>query len=129
MEAKYAPPNDPVFQLVPPDFEAYVTSCFKALGEPEVNFETFWDVYCRLRDLVENSIPDDVAETLRENVVDDDESTPEPEGFSQMKEPVVGDTGVERGRNDNEDKVVEDEDSEEVLRVDFTDDEDDDELY
>ena len=51
-EAKWAPADDPIFQLAPPDFEPYVTQCFEDLGNPEVTFNTFWDVYCGLWDLV-----------------------------------------------------------------------------
>lgn len=47
-EEKWAPIDDPVFQLVPLSFKPYVTQCFENMGKPEVNFETFWDVYCRL---------------------------------------------------------------------------------
>ena len=76
-EEEWAPPNDPVFQLIPPDFESHVTRCYEALGEPVVNFDTFWDVYCGLWDLVETAVPDVVAGSLSQSAMEDD-CTPEP---------------------------------------------------
>jgi hypothetical protein len=49
MEALYAPPDHPVFELVPAAFHDHVSEAYSAIGEPKINMETFWEVYLRLR--------------------------------------------------------------------------------
>lgn len=49
MEALYAPPDHPVFKLVPPAFHDDVSEAYSAIGQPFVNIKTFWEVYLRLR--------------------------------------------------------------------------------
>ena len=49
MEALYAPPNHPVFELVPPAFHEHISNLYAAIGQPEVTVETFWDIF---RDLL-----------------------------------------------------------------------------
>ena len=49
MEALYAPPDHPVFELVPAAFHDHVSEAYSAIGEPNVNMETFWEVYLHLR--------------------------------------------------------------------------------
>lgn len=120
-EAKWAPPEDPVFQLVPPDFESRITQCFEDLKKPVVNFDTFWDVYCDLRDLVETVVPDDLMVTLTESIRDDDDGVPESFTFAHMNEPDLG--GVEADVDGDED--IEDG----ALYVDFTIEEGRDQLF
>jgi hypothetical protein len=117
-EAKWAPPEDPVFQLVPPTFENYVTQCFEDLGKPEVTFETFWDVYCELWDLVEVAVPEDVTMTLGESIRSD-VGMKEPFELVDLEEPQLG-------------HVVESEDDggeDEVPCVDFTNEKGRDQLF
>ena len=121
-EAKWAPVDDPVFQLVPLDFEPYVTQCFEDLGKPEVNFKTFWDVYRELRDLVEVTVPGDITVALSER--DNGDSPLEPFALEHLKEPDLRVSGD--GDDEDED---EDEGEGEVLRVVFTNEEDMDELF
>jgi hypothetical protein len=71
-EPVWAPPDDPGFQLVPPDFKIYVTQCF----EPPVTFGAFWDVYRQLQDLVGTTVPGDVAMTLNVTIRDNDSGVP-----------------------------------------------------
>ena len=118
-EAKWAPADDPVFQLVPLDFEPYVAQCFEDLGKPEVNFKTFWDMYSRLWDLVEITIPGDVTVTLSESIRDNGNGLLEPFALAHLKEPDLGIDGGEDNGNDEG----------EVPCVDFTDEEDEDELF
>lgn len=47
-ETQWAPPDHPVFQLVPPDFETFVTLVYETHGRPVVQMETFWDIYTRI---------------------------------------------------------------------------------
>jgi hypothetical protein len=49
VEQLYAPPDDDVFQLVPPVFEEHVTQVYIDVGKPSVTDETFWDVYSRMQ--------------------------------------------------------------------------------
>jgi hypothetical protein len=117
-EAKWAPPDDPVFQLVPPDFEVYVTQCFEDLGKPQVTFGTFWDVYCQLRDLVDTAVPGDVVVTLGTTIRDDDDGVPVPFALDKLQEQNLEDEG---GEDEGE--------GDEPLRVDFTHEEGRDELF
>lgn len=88
-EEKWSPPDDPVFQLVPPDFESHVTRCFEDLGKPDVTFDTFWDVYRLLRDLVETAVPDGVALALGESIRDDTDGVPESFELAHLDEPDI----------------------------------------
>lgn len=117
-EEKWAPPNDPVFQLVPLDFESYVVRCFEELGELTVELESFWDVYRQLRDLVELAVPDVVAATLGESIADDDDSAPEPIEFA-----------LDDAEFDDDEDGEDDDDEGEMFCVDFTNEEDEDQLY
>ena len=45
MEALYAPPDHPVFKLVPPLFHEQVSQLYIAIGQPEVTINSFWDIY------------------------------------------------------------------------------------
>lgn len=44
-EAEFAPPDDPVFQLVPPLFDTLAHSLYAAIGSPAVSSLSLWDVY------------------------------------------------------------------------------------
>lgn len=117
-EAKWAPPDDPVFQLVPSDVEPYMTRCFKDLGKPKVTYDTFWNVYRELRDLVEITVPGDIITTLSGSTRSDADRVLEPPEFTHLKEPELG--GIE---------VEEDDDGNLVPCVDFTDEEGRDQLF
>ncbi|CAK5275421.1 unnamed protein product [Mycena citricolor] len=45
---QYASPDHDIFNLVPPDFEAYIGEFYTDLGSPSVNRNTCWDVYWQL---------------------------------------------------------------------------------
>ncbi|KAF8073679.1 hypothetical protein FPV67DRAFT_1410551 [Lyophyllum atratum] len=49
VEKIYAPPDHPVFQLTPPEFDFHANQFYSALGRPPVTFDTFWDVYDALK--------------------------------------------------------------------------------
>ena len=57
-EAKHhwAPPTDPIFDLVPPDSEQHISSSYAQIGSPTVGFHSFWEVYNALRDVVDSEI-------------------------------------------------------------------------
>lgn len=45
MEAKYAPSEHAVFELVPKAFEDRAELFYSNIGQPAVSFATFWDIY------------------------------------------------------------------------------------
>lgn len=45
---EFAPPDDPVFLLVPPEFELYAQALYESIGSPVVNSENVWDIYRQL---------------------------------------------------------------------------------
>ncbi|KAF8522943.1 hypothetical protein BU17DRAFT_86522 [Hysterangium stoloniferum] len=45
MEARYAPPDHPVFELVPQIFHEHLSNLSSAIGQPEVSIETFWNIF------------------------------------------------------------------------------------
>lgn len=71
MEKLYAPPDHPVFVLVPPTFHEHAMEIYQSIGEPEVTVGTFWDIYCdileRLREPVDDQLTD-VLSTFQVNV-------------------------------------------------------------
>ncbi|KAJ8090301.1 hypothetical protein PM082_018897 [Marasmius tenuissimus] len=44
----YAPPNDPVFELVPPVFDIVIKAAHSRIGSPAPTYDTFWGVYMAL---------------------------------------------------------------------------------
>lgn len=48
MRDQWAPAEDPVFQLTPPEFDDVARHEYAALGSPVVNLTSFWDVYLDL---------------------------------------------------------------------------------
>ena len=49
MEASYAPPDHPVFKLVPPAFHEHVSNAYSEIGQSKVNVDTFWEIYLSLQ--------------------------------------------------------------------------------
>ena len=50
MAAIYAPPDHPVFQLVPPLFDDLANQHYADIGQPTITSDNFWDIY---RDVLE----------------------------------------------------------------------------
>lgn len=48
MEQEWAPPDDPVFRLVPLTFGEQAAALWVTIGEPEISSLNFWDVYLDL---------------------------------------------------------------------------------
>jgi len=42
-----------VFDLVPPGCNKHISSIYSQLGRPQIDFDSFWDVYNQLRDAVD----------------------------------------------------------------------------
>ncbi|KAI0666123.1 hypothetical protein C8Q78DRAFT_1072612 [Trametes maxima] len=43
-----APPDDPVFQLVPPAFEQLASEIYTSMGKPSISHESIWTVYVEM---------------------------------------------------------------------------------
>jgi hypothetical protein len=54
MEQLFAPPDHPVFQLVPPAFEEVAQAAYMQMGQPPVSDKTFWGVYMQLLNSLRN---------------------------------------------------------------------------
>ena len=70
----FAPPNDPVFELVPPEFGQYADILYQSMGSPIINSENIWNIYRELIYRFEHL--DDAVNFLEEcqvylNVLDD----------------------------------------------------------
>jgi hypothetical protein len=48
MEQKWAPPSDPVFELVPSQFGQEAAAHYDTFRSPPVNSDSFWTVYSQL---------------------------------------------------------------------------------
>jgi hypothetical protein len=55
IEHIYAPPDHPVFQLVPPPLGDWLNILYEELGQPVVTSDTFWDIYLQLLGRFNNS--------------------------------------------------------------------------
>lgn len=64
VEELYAPPDHPVFTLVPPFFHERVTELYVSIGEPEVTVGTFWDIYRNLLGMLREPMDEQMTEVL-----------------------------------------------------------------
>jgi hypothetical protein len=48
LENMYAPPDHPVFELVPPAFESQAKIFYASMGDPIITRDNFWATYQRL---------------------------------------------------------------------------------
>lgn len=46
----YIPPDDPVFELVPPEFGEIMDHIYNQIGQPTLTYENIWRVYCDILD-------------------------------------------------------------------------------
>jgi hypothetical protein len=45
-----------VFELVPPSCNTHISSIYAQLGQPQIDFHSFWDIYNQLRDAVDTEL-------------------------------------------------------------------------
>lgn len=76
MEQRWAPADEPVFELAPPVFTGKIQDIYESLGRPEATSSSFWDVYSALLDRIVQ--------------VDEDLTIGHDEGFSALMELVPG---------------------------------------
>lgn len=55
----WAPPDDPVFRLVPPSFQEHIDAVYASIGYPEISAATFWETYGQLLEAL-RIIPDQI---------------------------------------------------------------------
>ncbi|KAH9924596.1 hypothetical protein B0H21DRAFT_781416 [Amylocystis lapponica] len=60
MELAWAPPDHPVFELVPRDFEVLIKQLYTQVGEPVISRETFWEIYIELLTCLRSMPMDDL---------------------------------------------------------------------
>ena len=58
MEQEFAPPDDPVFNLVPPVFAVHAHAIWTDMGSLEPQFSNAWDIYLRIRDALRSMVWD-----------------------------------------------------------------------
>ena len=86
MQAKWAPPDHAVFQLVPPQFAAVMERLYGVLGSPVVDDKTFWNVFqamhaAMVQEVVVDFLQDDLQ--TRERV--EEEEMEELGGLQEMR--------------------------------------------
>lgn len=59
MEQKYAPPDHPVFELVPPTFGIQAQHYYSALKLDAVSSKTFWNIYSALLHAFKSGMDED----------------------------------------------------------------------
>jgi hypothetical protein len=64
VEQRYAPPDHPVFQLVPPTFEERVIVRYNALDRPAVTINSFWNIYHQLLAAFRTQEPDPELDSI-----------------------------------------------------------------
>ena len=64
MEQLYAPPDHPVFTLVPPTFHGRAMELYQSIGEPEVTVGSFWDIYRKILGRLREPVDDQLTEEL-----------------------------------------------------------------
>lgn len=128
LEQIYAPPDHPVFQLVPTTFRKIATKLYGEIGSPIVDFKSFWPVYEQLlQKFIENGCTRDeelqnelnsVIEDSRR--ISDDDKLPLIPGLKELRngDNVVGCQPVDGDRSTTMEFV-------EPEAADFTDYEDD----
>lgn len=96
MEQEWAPPNDPVFRLVPATFEQQAAMLYRTLGQPVVSSATFWTVYQELLSAF-HTLPANpqLAEALLSADEGADEEVPVLTGLHELRhgDNVVGEHG------------------------------------
>ncbi|KAI9058419.1 hypothetical protein FKP32DRAFT_1582018 [Trametes sanguinea] len=77
MEARWAPPDHAVFQLVPPDFHALASTLYERIGKPLVTSGTAWTVYSAMMEALRNldELPDLTQALATRDAAEEEELT------------------------------------------------------
>lgn len=58
MEALWAPPDNPVFELTSKSFNTCVQRFYSDIGCPTIHYNSIWDVFSELKDRIEDQLED-----------------------------------------------------------------------
>lgn len=112
--------DDPIFELVPHPFQEIVDRCYSDMGHPAVEFESFWEIYCDLRDRVEATIPHSIVTSLNQSIFSEPgEDEDVPFTLAHLRAPKL----------DMRNAVDTDGEDEDLPSVSFTIDDNQDQLY
>ena len=64
VEAQFAPPSDPVFQMVPPLFDQRAHEHYMKIGQPTIASKTLWMVYRQLLQQFQVEDDEELTESL-----------------------------------------------------------------
>ena len=124
-EEKWAPADDPVFELMPPPFQDIVDRCYDDLGYSIVTVKSFWTVYCTLHDKVDAILPLTVITSFNQSILSEPgEGENPPFSLADLEAPRLNMKNVI-----DADEIYVDEDEEGLFSASFTVDNDQDQLY
>jgi hypothetical protein len=63
----YAPPDNPIFQLVPPLFDELVDNHYADIGQPVVTSDTFWEIFLTLLECLRHSADEELTGVLTDS--------------------------------------------------------------
>ncbi|KAJ7576955.1 hypothetical protein C8J56DRAFT_1114407 [Mycena floridula] len=90
---KWACPEHPVFELTPASFHECAQAAYESLGSPPVARETFWTVYCQLKQALEaQQLPSELHSQWQSNYNDGFEAIVglmEGQKDFQMEDPII----------------------------------------
>ncbi len=94
-----------MFELIPASCNDHISSIYAQLGHPQINFDSFWDVYNQLREAVDEEL------LFRSSTgVFDDTSSDDPDDaqlpFSHLRPCRFGEGGNPAGRIVDEGEVI-----------------------
>jgi len=96
----YAPQDHPVFELVPRPFHDRVADLYAGIGRPDIQTETFWDIYLNLL----NRLRDGSDVALTDILTSHQQSLSEPDNIMPLlpdMEPFRLGQPLDAGRNIN----------------------------
>ena len=100
VRARYAPPDDPVFELVPPAFAALANQTYQSQGARAISRDSIWWIYAHMlvaiRDVYRTAVTPALEAAARSTLVDDGANAspaiPLTPGLAELRngDPVVG---------------------------------------
>ncbi|KAH8980140.1 hypothetical protein EDB92DRAFT_1820653 [Lactarius akahatsu] len=69
IEKKYAPPDDPIFDLVPHAFAIHANAVWTAMGSPQPQFDNVWEIYLNICDALRGIARDGVLQHVLSSVI------------------------------------------------------------
>lgn len=88
-----------MFDLIPADCEEHISSAYAALGSPEVDFHSFWQVYNQLRDAVDTDVWVSDSENMSGGEGADADADADELPLNHLLPCVLGENGVPEGRD------------------------------